>query len=327
MQVHETIADFRRTLTTARSAGLTVGLVPTMGALHDGHMSLVSRAASDCGHVAVTIFVNPLQFGDPQDIASYPRTLSTDLERCAAAGVTSVLAPTVETMYPGWPVLPSTTVSVGGLGDDWEGRSRPGHFDGVATVVAKLFSIAGPCRAYFGEKDFQQLAVVRRMAADLAMPVEVVGCPTVRDHDGVALSSRNVRLTPEQRRAAPVLARALAAGADVMEEGEDRPDVVSAVMSAVVGTEPLAQLEYATVVDAATLKVPATPGGPATLKVPATPGGPARYRLLVAARFGSVRLIDNCAATVGRPAGEERSRGRILVAAGTGTGAQSPATD
>jgi pantoate--beta-alanine ligase len=287
MIVHEAIDDFRRALDHTRSSGSSVGLVPTMGALHDGHMSLIERASRECDQVAVTIFVNPLQFGDVSDITSYPRTLAADLDRCAASGVAVVLAPSVEEMYPGWPELPSTTVSVGGLGDEWEGRSRPGHFDGVATVVAKLFSIAGRCRAYFGEKDFQQLALVRRMAADLGMPVEVVGCPTVRDRDGVALSSRNVRLTPEQRRAATVLPRALAAGTAAVASGHVRPDEVSAIMSAVVERQPLARLDYAVAVDAATLEVPS--------RISDIAG----TRLLVAALIGTVRLIDNCAASVG----------------------------
>src|SRR5208283_1836168 len=178
------------------------------GALHDGHTSLVARARAECDVVVVSIFVNPLQFGDPDDIARYPRTLERDLPVCAEAGADVVFVPSVTEMYPSWPAAPSTTVSVHGVSDRWEGASRPGHFDGVATVVSKLFSIAGPCRAYFGLKDFQQLAVVRRVALDLALPVEVVGCPIVREADGLALSSRNVRLASRERSAATVLSRA-----------------------------------------------------------------------------------------------------------------------
>ena len=184
-----------------------------MGALHDGHVSLVTRARAECDVVAVSIFVNPLQFGDPEDIARYPRTLERDLVVCASAGADVVFAPSVREMYPTWPAPVHTTVSVRGVSEAWEGASRPGHFDGVATVVAKLFSIAGPCRAYFGEKDYQQLAVVRRVAADLFLPVEIVGCRTVRDEDGLALSSRNIRLSSDERQAALAISRALRTGA------------------------------------------------------------------------------------------------------------------
>ena len=206
MEVVETAAGCRALLDAARAAGRTVGLVPTMGALHAGHLSLMARARAECDVVAVSIFVNPLQFGDPDDIAHYPRTLERDLLVCAPRPAsTSSSCRRVAEMYPAWPEPPATTVSVRGVSDGWEGASRPGHFDGVATVVAKLFAIAGPCRAYFGEKDFQQLAVVRRLAADLSLPVEVVGCPIVREPDGLALSSRNVRLSAAERAAAAVL--------------------------------------------------------------------------------------------------------------------------
>src|SRR5579871_6432347 len=194
MDVVETAAGCRAVFDRARATGRTVGLVPTMGALHRGHISLITKAAQECDVVAVSIFVNPLQFGDPEDIAHYPRTLDTDLAACAEAGAHVVFAPAVSEMYPSWPDPPATTVTVHGLTAMWEGASRPGHFDGVATVVAKLFAVAGPCRAYFGLKDFQQLAVVRRMASDLCLPVDIVGCPIVREPDGLALSSRNVRL-------------------------------------------------------------------------------------------------------------------------------------
>jgi len=212
VEVLESVAACRGTLDEARAAGRVVGLVPTMGALHQGHTSLLERARAECDVVAVSIFVNPLQFGDPEDIARYPRTLERDLRVCADAGADVVFVPSVEEMYPSWPSAPSTTVSVRGVSDAWEGASRPGHFDGVATVVAKLFTTAGPCRAYFGLKDFQQLAVVRRMARELSLPVEVIGCPIVREPDGLALSSRNVRLSATERRAATALSQALAAG-------------------------------------------------------------------------------------------------------------------
>ncbi len=289
MEVVGTVAELTAALEAARGAGATVGLVPTMGALHAGHRSLVVQAAAECDHVGVTIFVNPLQFGDPDDINHYPRTLSQDLELCRAAGATTVLAPSVTEMYPDWPAPVATTVSVRGVGDRWEGASRPGHFDGVATVVAKLFAMAGACRAYFGEKDYQQLAVVRRMAADLSMPVQVVGCPTVREADGLAVSSRNVRLSPAERAAAPVLSRALAAGRQAVAAGEDRPAAVAATMAAVVATEPSVQLDYAVAVDAGDLTTPARLEAAGAV------------RLLIAAQVGPVRLIDNCDAPRHRP--------------------------
>jgi pantoate--beta-alanine ligase len=284
MDVVETRAACRTRLDTARATGRTVGLVPTMGALHAGHLSLMTRARAECDVVAVSIFVNPLQFGDPDDIANYPRTLEADLPACEKAGADLVFVPTVGEMYPTWPEPPSTTVSVQGVSEGWEGASRPGHFDGVATVVAKLFAIAGPCRAYFGLKDFQQLAVVRHMALDLSAPVEVVGCPIVREDDGLALSSRNVRLAPAERAASTVLSAALAAGRTAVERGERSASALGAVMAAVVATEPLVELDYAAAVDGA------------SLVEHETVVDPARTRLLVAARVGPVRLIDNCAA-------------------------------
>jgi len=187
-------------------------------------------------------------------------------------------------MYPSWPAAPSTTVSVGGVSDAWEGASRPGHFDGVATVVAKLFAIAVPCRAYFGLKDFQQLAVVRRLARDLSLPVEVVGCPIVREPDGLALSSRNVRLSAGEREAATVLSRALAAGRAAVASGERSSAAVGRAMRAAVALEPLVRLDYAVAVDAATLEEPDALDDPRAV------------RLLVAAQVGPVRLIDNSAA-------------------------------
>lgn len=284
MEVVGTVAGFTAALEAARARGATVGLVPTMGALHAGHRSLVARAAAECDHVAVTIFVNPLQFGDPDDIDRYPRTLPDDLELCRSVGAATVLAPSVAEMYPDWPAPVATTVSVRGVGDRWEGASRPGHFDGVATVVAKLFAMAGACRAYFGEKDFQQLAVVRRMATDLSLPVEIVGCATVREPDGLALSSRNVRLSEAERRAAVVLSRALAAGQAALADGTRSASQLSVVMRGVVATEPLVDLSYAVAVDAATLVEPTADLEPATT------------RLLIAARVGPVRLIDNAPA-------------------------------
>ncbi len=290
MEVFDTVGGFAKALDAVRADGALVGIVPTMGALHDGHRALIARAVAECDSVAVTIFVNPLQFGDPDDLANYPRTMEADLAACSAEGAAFVFAPSVSEMYPTGPGALSTTVSVTGLTEGFEGASRPGHFDGVATVVAKLFAIAGRCRAYFGEKDFQQLAVVRRLVADLSLPVCVVGCPTVREADGLARSSRNVRLSPDERAAASVVPRALAAGAAAVGRGEDRPAALAEAMAAVVDAEPEVHLEYAQAVHADDLSVPA-------VLDPARPP-----RLLVAVRVGAVRLIDNCDPRAGGPA-------------------------
>jgi pantoate--beta-alanine ligase len=287
VEVVESAAACHAQLDAARTSGACVGLVPTMGALHDGHLSLMARARAECDTVVVTIFVNPLQFGDPEDIAHYPRTLERDLGLCKEIGVDVVFVPSVAEMYPSWPEPPSTTITVRGVSESWEGEARPGHFDGVATVVAKLFAIAGPCRAYFGLKDFQQLAVVRAMVSELSLPVELVGCPVVREHDGLARSSRNVRLSATERAAGTVLSRALAAGRVAVAAGERSGAALADVMRAVVAAEPLVQLDYAVVVDAATLAEAATVADPATA------------RLLIAARVGPVRLIDNSAALEG----------------------------
>ena len=282
IEVHETVADIRTALDAARRNGKQIGLVPTMGALHAGHASLVTRAASECDVVCTTIFVNPLQFGAGEDLEAYPRSLSSDIFLADEAGTALVFAPTVEEMY-GTGTM--TTVSVDGpLTRVLEGASRPTHFDGVATVVAKLFAIAGQCKAYFGEKDFQQLAVVRRMASDLSLPVEVIGCPTVREADGLAMSSRNAYLEPDERRVAPTLHRALVVGADCVRGGARRADDVVDAMRAVLDTEPLFDVDYAAVVDAATFATPDPLIG--------------ELRLLAAARLGKARLIDNLGVTV-----------------------------
>ena len=274
----------RKELDRERAAGRTIGLVPTMGALHPGHAALIRRSAAECDVTAVTIFVNPLQFGVGEDLARYPRDLAGDLDLAGEAGAALVFAPLVDEMFPGGRA--TTSVSVAGLSDGMEGARRPGHFDGVATVVARLFNLAGPCRAYFGEKDFQQLAVVRRMVSDLAMPVDVVGCRTVRDTDGVAWSSRNRYLSPGERAAATVLGRALAAATEAIVGGRERHAAeVRQVMARIVATEPLALLDYAEVVDPDSLV-------PLDL---VTPG--AEVRLVLAAWLGATRLIDNAPVT------------------------------
>ena len=278
--VCDTVAAYATRLDAERLAGRTVGVVLTMGALHDGHASLIRRAAAECDVVAVSVFVNPTQFAEAADLTNYPRTLSADLEVATRAGASVVFAPPVDEMYPGWPTVPATTVTVRTATDRWEGVSRPGHFDGMATVVVKLLSASGRCRTYFGEKDFQQLAVVRRVVRDLSLPVEVVGCETIREADGLALSSRNVRLSGDERSAAVCLSRALCSGARALSAGADRGGVERA-MSEVVAREPLVTLDYAACVDADDLE-------PATAT-----GGGSPLRLLIAATVGPVRLIDN----------------------------------
>ncbi len=278
MQVCATKSEFRRFLDDSRAAGRTVGLVPTMGALHAGHRSLMDAAAAECDVVALTIFVNPLQFSPTEDLSKYPRPIERDLELAESAGVGVVFTPTVEEMYP---VPTATTVHLDGLTAPMEGAARPTHFDGVTTVVTKLFNIAGPCRAYFGEKDFQQLAVVRRMAADLDQPIEVVPCPIIREADGLAMSSRNIYLSIEDRAAALVLHRSLLAAGELISAGERRASVVAAQLAANISAEPRAALEYAEVVDPLTLE-----------PLDALEVG-TDVRLIVAARFATTRLLDN----------------------------------
>ena len=263
-----------------------VGVVMTMGALHAGHAALLRRARSECDSVVVTVFVNPLQFGDPRDLRRYPRTLAADVEVCRAAGADLVFAPTHDTVYPDG--VPAVTVSSGELGRRLEGASRPGHFDGVLTVVAKLLSLVRPHRAYFGEKDAQQLALVRRMVRDLDLGfgagsergLEVVAVPTVRDDDGLALSSRNTGLSPDERRAALALSRALRAGVARAAEGAE---AVLAAGRAELDAEPGVDPDYLELTD--------------DVFGPPRAGAPAR--LLVAARVGATRLIDNAPLTLG----------------------------
>jgi len=282
VQILTTISETRALLDAARARGSSIGLVPTMGYLHDGHRTLMDRSVVDRDVTLVTVFVNPLQFGVGEDLATYPRDFDRDAAMCEEAGVDVILHPSVDEMYPfGTPTL--TSVTVADVSAPMEGASRPTHFAGVATVVAKLFNIAGPCHAYFGEKDWQQLAVIRRMAADLSFPVDVVGCPTVREPDGLAMSSRNAYLTVDERAAAPVLHWALVAGAAAIAAGERSPAKVRDLVASLISAEPRAQLDYAEVVDADTLQ-----------EVDPLAG---KLRLLAAARFGRARLIDNEGAT------------------------------
>ncbi|MFZ4518358.1 MAG: pantoate--beta-alanine ligase [Microthrixaceae bacterium] len=282
METITTVAALRARLDGTRADGRRVGVVPTMGALHEGHASLVRRAAADCDEVVVTVFVNPLQFAAGEDLGAYPRTPAEDAALSAAAGATLMFLPDEVEMYPDGRDGVLTTVAVPALAGVLEGASRPTHFAGVCVVVAKLFNAVGPCRAYFGEKDFQQLAIIRRMVRDLSFPLEVVGCPTSREPDGLARSSRNVYLDPAERAVAPVLHRALQEGRSRIAAGETDPDAVRDAMAAVVRAAPLGELDYVDVVDADTLQRVGR----------AHPG----CRLLGAVRFGRARLIDNIAA-------------------------------
>lgn len=276
MDVIERREPFRDACEDARLAGRTVGFVPTMGFLHEGHLSLVRKARRENDLVAASIFVNPLQFGPAEDLATYPRDPDRDLKLLEAEGADLAFVPEADEMYPGGE--PRVTVDPGPLGDVLEGASRPGHFRGVCTVVAKLFALVGPCRAYFGEKDAQQVAVVRRMVDDLDLPVSVVAGETVRDPDGLALSSRNAHLSTEERDAALSLSRGLASASRLAESGEADAAVLEAEIAKHVGAESLADLDYAAVVDAATFE------RVRRLERPA--------RAVVAATVGRTRLID-----------------------------------
>jgi pantoate--beta-alanine ligase len=274
MQLIETVAQFR----AARgSLNGSLGLVPTMGYLHDGHLELVRHARRECDHVAATIFVNPTQFGPHEDLQRYPRDLQRDLRLLDREGVELVFAPPAGEMYPaGY----STWVEVEGVTEPLEGERRPGHFRGVATVVCKLFNIAAAERAYFGQKDAQQTVVVRRMARDLNIPTTVVVVPTVREADGLAMSSRNVYLDPEQRAAAPVLYRALRRAEELWSGGERDAETLRRAMRDMLAGVPPASPDYVSVADAETLH-----------EVNGPIAGPVFASLAV--RFGATRLIDN----------------------------------
>lgn len=282
MDLHHDIPTCRQAVQSAQRDGTLVGLVPTMGALHEGHLSLIRAAKERCGFVAVTIFVNPTQFAPTEDLDTYPRTLDADLRACEAEGVDLVFAPSVETMYP--PEECKTTVRVSGVTEHLCGRHRPGHFDGVATVVAKLFSILPAELAFFGEKDFQQFAVIRRMAADLNLSTEVIACPTVREADGLAMSSRNVRLTSDHRRQATSLSRALFSARGIIDNGErDASRIISGIERTILAAGP-AEIDYVEIVDAATVQPLSILDRPA--------------RICLAVRIGACRLIDNIAVDV-----------------------------
>ena len=271
--VVRTRAELREALAAAPRP---VGLVPTMGWLHEGHRALMQRARADNATVVVSIFVNPRQFNVPSDYSRYPRNEARDLALCEAEGVDLVFAPEVEEIYP--PGF-ATTVSVGTVALPLEGAARPGHFDGVATVVAILFDLVGAERAYFGQKDAQQVMVIRQMARDLAIGTEVVTCPTVRESDGLALSSRNVHLSPDERAAAPVLRRALVAARDAWRAGERDAERLRDAMFETLTQEPLVDVEYVSIADVLTLEELTAVDRPALASL--------------AVRFGTTRLIDN----------------------------------
>jgi len=275
--VVETVPDLRAAVDQARRNGDRIGMVPTMGYLHAGHASLIERAAAECGFVVVSLFVNPLQFGPTEDLDRYPRDLPADLETVGAAGGHVLFHPSVDEMYPEGP--PLTRVTVAEVTAPLCGAARPGHFEGVTTVVTKLFAACEPDRAYFGRKDGQQLAVIRRMTADLNLRPEIVGCPTMRESDGLAMSSRNAYLMPEDRAVAPVLYRSLRSAAEIVLAGERDPRVVESHLLAKLRDEPRLDVEYAEVRDARTMAALQHISG--------------EVILAVAARCGPARLIDN----------------------------------
>ena len=276
MRVIRSAKAMERTAAGLTRRGKTIGLVPTMGALHEGHASLIRAAAAENEVVIVTIFVNPLQFGPQEDFARYPRPLARDLRIAKAAGAALVFVPVVSEIYPeGF----SSSIDVGPLGDLWEGKSRPGHFRGVATVVSILFHLTHPTCAYFGQKDYQQVQVLRRMVRDLHFPLQLRVLPTVREPDGLAMSSRNVYLSPALRREATVLSRSLALAKQQLRMGERRAARVLGAMRRHIRQQPDARIEYIAAVDAETLAPLARLQG--------------RVAVMLAVRFGATRLIDN----------------------------------
>jgi len=284
MQVISTVSGLRAALAPLRRAGKSVGLVPTMGYLHDGHMRLVARARAENDVVVTSLFVNPLQFGANEDLAKYPRDLARDSALLEAGQVDFLFAPTVEDMYPR---KIETVVDVPTLGSQLEGEVRPGHFAGVSTVVTKLFNIVGADRAYFGEKDYQQLQIIRQMVEDLNEPVEVIGVPTVRDHDGLALSSRNVYLTPGERAAAAIVPRALDEAQRLIDSGLRDPAALERQVTDFIAAEPLARPEVVAIRDPRTLERMERIERAALL--------------LLFVRFGTTRLLDNRVLTIHMP--------------------------
>lgn len=269
--------ELRRCVRRARQEGRSIGCVPTMGALHPGHVSLMSAARERCDFNVVTIFVNPTQFAPHEDLAKYPRPVEQDLKACRDAGMDLVFMPQIPDMYPaGF----ATWVTVEDLSTRWEGASRPTHFRGVTTIVMKLFQLVQPDVSFFGQKDYQQQLLIRRMVRDLDVPVEIATCPTVREPDGLALSSRNVYLSPEERASARALSQALRLAEERLRSGERRIAEVQAAMLELLRSQPFVQPDYATIADADTLEPITEPRD--------------RMVVLIAARVGATRLIDNC---------------------------------
>ncbi len=301
LPVVRTVADLRTITNTARQEGKRVGAVFTMGALHLGHASLIDRARSECDLVAVTVFVNPTQFGPNEDLDAYPRTLEADLELAGAHGADVVFAPTVSEIYPGGLEQQHTSVHISDLGEYLCGASRPGHFDGVATVVTKLFAILGPCTAYFGQKDAQQLAIITELVRALHLEVQVVGCPIIRESDGLAMSSRNRYLSPEDRNAAAGISQALFAAADRCVSGERNASVMLQTVRDRIEQIPGASIDYGELVDANTMHPISSLDRAAVLAV--------------AVRIGGARLIDNVRLTPTRD-GVDVERGRNIPASG-----------
>ncbi|WHO75725.1 pantoate--beta-alanine ligase [Rhizobium sp. BT03] len=293
MRVFSSIDELRHTLDALKRQGRTVGLVPTMGYLHAGHMQLVTRARAENDIVVVSIFVNPLQFGPAEDLSKYPRDLERDAAMLKQAGVNFLFSPGVEDMYPR-PML--TVVDVPDLGHQLEGAVRPGHFAGVATVVNKLFNIVQPQTAYFGEKDYQQVVIIKRMVDDLAVPVRVISVPTVRDGDGLALSSRNIYLNAEERRAAAIVPRTLDEAERLVADGLTDARKLEAKLTEFLGREPLATPEVVAVRDASTLEPVSSIDDPVIVA------------LFV--RFGSTRLLDNRVVHNNRIAGVIGGKGK-----------------
>lgn len=276
MKIVETVAEVREQVRTWRQEGLSVGLVPTMGYLHEGHQSLIDRAVEDNDRVVVSVFVNPMQFGVGEDLESYPRDMDRDAAICEKAGASLIFHPEPSEMYPGdFSSFVDMSTLTGGLC----GKSRPIHFRGVCTVVSKLFNIVTPDRAYFGQKDAQQLAVIRHMVSDLSYGIEIVGCPIVREEDGLAKSSRNTYLNPEERQAALVLSRSLAAGKSLLENGETSAEKIRQEIIRQIETEALAKIDYVEIVDWGSLEPVDVING--------------SVLVAIAVYIGKTRLIDN----------------------------------
>ena len=281
MIIANTISQVRDQVRQWRREGLTVGLVPTMGYLHEGHGSLVGKAAEDCDRVVASVFVNPTQFAPGEDLDSYPRDFERDCEILEKQGCSMVFHPSVDEMYPDGNGKTDTYIEIlNDMPKQLCGRTRPNHFRGVCTVVGKLFNIVLPDKAYFGEKDAQQLAIIRRMVRDLSYGIEIVGCPIVREPDGLAKSSRNIHLKPDERKAAAVLYRSLKIAEEMASDGEKSSKTVTDAVRAEIEKEPLAEVEYVSAVDSLSME-PVKTVGKGTL-------------IAIAVRIGQTRLIDNC---------------------------------